>query len=242
MTQTEYKQKKRECWREYFHTHPLFNTAVMRISFDWTFDRAFALGQQDAQLLNNPKQLDAEEETKMLCVSRKRVLNLYNSLKLRGHHLAAESLINLFGFKCLPDLLNEDNFVGKELKPAEPKFKVGDKVRCTLNRKVYCIKGRTGKYHYALSGWNHNIHEDYLEPYTEPVGTKDDTKGDTKDDTKDATFTDECKSLCKSPDRLHIAAMLAAGMLANDVRCYPIDRAIELADALIAESGKGGTL
>lgn len=27
--------------------------------------------------------------------------------------------------------------------------------------------------------------------------------------------------------------MLAAGMLANDVRCYPVDRALELADKLI---------
>lgn len=37
-------------------------------------------------------------------------------------------------------------------------------------------------------------------------------------------------------DRLHIAAMLAAGMLANDVRCYPVDRALELADKLIKKS------
>lgn len=48
----------------------------------------------------------------------------------------------------------------------EAKFKVGDKVRCVLNSKVYCIEGRTGKYHYALSGFNHDIHEDYLELYT----------------------------------------------------------------------------
>lgn len=37
-------------------------------------------------------------------------------------------------------------------------------------------------------------------------------------------------------NRLHIAAMLAAGMLANDVRCYPVDRALELADKLIKKS------
>lgn len=41
-------------------------------------------------------------------------------------------------------------------------------------------------------------------------------------------------------NRLHIAAMLAAGMLANEVRCYPVDRALELADQLIAACEKGG--
>ena len=41
-------------------------------------------------------------------------------------------------------------------------------------------------------------------------------------------------------NRLHIAAILAAGMLASEVRCYPVDRALELADKLIAECKKGG--
>lgn len=41
-------------------------------------------------------------------------------------------------------------------------------------------------------------------------------------------------------NRLHIAAMLAAGMLANDVRCYPVDRALELADKLIKKSKEDG--
>ncbi len=45
---------------------------------------------------------DAEGE-EMLTVSRKRVQNLYNYHKSRGHYLARESLIKLFGSKCLPD-------------------------------------------------------------------------------------------------------------------------------------------
>lgn len=41
-------------------------------------------------------------------------------------------------------------------------------------------------------------------------------------------------------NRLHIVAILAAGMLASEVRCYPVDRALELADELIAKCEKGG--
>lgn len=68
----------------------------------------------------------------------------------------------------------------------------------------------------------------------------------------ESTCTDDCPSPCPSQhfddiisrdfadhNRLHIAAMLAAGMLASEVRCYPVDRALELADKLIAECEKG---
>lgn len=47
MTQSEYEQKRWECWEEYCQTHPLCNTPVMRLNFDWTFDRAYALGKQE---------------------------------------------------------------------------------------------------------------------------------------------------------------------------------------------------
>ena len=69
----------------------------------------------------------------------------------------------------------------------------------------------------------------------------------------ESTCTDDCPSPCPSQhfdniinqsfadhNRLHIAAMLAAGMLANEVRCYPIDRALELADKLIKKSKEDG--
>ena len=47
MNNQEYEQKKRECWEEYCQTHPLCNTPVMRLNFDWTFDRAYALGKRE---------------------------------------------------------------------------------------------------------------------------------------------------------------------------------------------------
>lgn len=47
MNNQDYETKKRECWDEYCKTHPLCNTSVMRLNFDWTFDRAYALGKQE---------------------------------------------------------------------------------------------------------------------------------------------------------------------------------------------------
>lgn len=47
MTNKDYEQKRAECREEYCKTHPLCNTHVMRLNFDWIFDRAFALGKQE---------------------------------------------------------------------------------------------------------------------------------------------------------------------------------------------------
>lgn len=44
MTQTEYEQKKRECWEEYVNL--LNNNSATRYMFDKVFDRAYALGKQ----------------------------------------------------------------------------------------------------------------------------------------------------------------------------------------------------
>ena len=56
---------------------------------------------------------------------------------------------------------------------------------------------------------------------------------------KDEMVDNIIKDGFKNHNRLHIAAILAAGMLASEVRCYPVDRALELADKLIAECEKG---
>lgn len=45
MTQEEYKQKKRECWEE-FMTRSHENPQSLRRCFDYTFDRAYALGKE----------------------------------------------------------------------------------------------------------------------------------------------------------------------------------------------------
>lgn len=84
---------------------------------------------------------DAEGE-EMLIVSRKEIQQLVEAndiviLKAAGidnietiQAKTVNTILNrLFGSKCLPDELNEDNFAKSEPKPSEPKFKVGDKVR-----------------------------------------------------------------------------------------------------------------
>lgn len=76
------------------------------------------------------------------------------------------------------------------------------------------------------------IFESDLEPYTELT----------------ETFTDDCKSQCTSQDsdRLHIAAQILTGFYANETyaREFHMDKlvklSLEVADALIAESEKGG--
>lgn len=131
---------------------------------------------------------DAEGE-EMLTVSRKEIQQLVAANdKLIKKHPGRDSieavqaktvstiLNRLFGSKCLPD---------EEPKPAEPKFKVGDRVRVKgYGYEPNLHKGDIGE----ILGINDNeqcfvlfkksqawIYADCLEPYTEPVGTKDDT-------------------------------------------------------------------
>lgn len=44
MTQTDYEQKKRECWEEYLGE---CKTTYTRTAFDFAFARAYALGKQE---------------------------------------------------------------------------------------------------------------------------------------------------------------------------------------------------
>lgn len=149
-----------------------------------------------------------------------------------------------FGSKCPPDA-REVNFTRTEPKPSEPKFNLGDKAIlkgyvCTITSIVYEQGKFVGyKIESPLLHGIATVPESDLEPYTEPVGTKDDTKGNTKD----PTFTDDCKSQCKSPDRLRIAAMAMQAIISRSNEYNPQAKAmtaLEYADALIAECEKGG--
>lgn len=140
-------------------------------------------------------------------------------------------------------LLRRYALVEKEKpKPAEPKFKVGDMVKIKgdgyepnlhkgdvgevldINDKEQCFV-----LFKKSQAW---IYTDCLEPYTEPK--------EKNHIAQDLEMVDNIiKNGFSKERRLNIAAMLAAGMLANEVRCYPVDRALELADALIAETEKG---
>ena len=96
-----------------------------------------------------------------------------------------QMLKRLFGSKCLPDNVdssepnvdslpqnptencdNKSHISADCNKPAEPKFKVGDKVRYRPSGNVYEVEGKTGRQHYALKGWLKDVVESDLEPYT----------------------------------------------------------------------------
>ena len=129
---------------------------------------------------------DAEGE-EMLTVPRNKVQEQYalNVNALREGNLTdmqieiatkvKDTLYYLFGSKCLPDDTMDDT---KEPKPAEPKFKPGDKVL----RKYHdyedeelpydIFEGYHGKdkqgYICGIESTRWLIHESDLEPYTEP--------------------------------------------------------------------------
>lgn len=152
-------------------------------------------------------------------------------------------LESIFGSKCLLDELNEDNFTRTEPKPSEPKFKIGDEL--VWDKRILVKVDEVfadGKYLvFSRNGNRYMVKESDLEPYTEPVDTKDDTKGNTKD----PTFTDDCKSQCKSPDRLRIAAMAMEGILSKGELAAPdevTDMALIYADELIKKCEEGSTL
>ena len=257
---------------------------------------------------------DTEGEEEMLYVSRKNVQKMYsyNEEELtkdptnKGALLLKLRLDALFGSKCLPDEGTDctpvevgvaentttsnvesldSNVDSLEPKPAEPRFKVGDKVRIvhhlgedTPLKGEVCEIVVVDEEDPVCTYYIHNFSGEWysqsdLEPYTEQevkrhVSVKEACEilgVDESEATKLVksepieTCTDTCTDNCSSPDhfvvkdemvdniikdgfknhnRLHIAAILAAGMLASEVRCYPVDRALELADALIAEAKK----
>lgn len=169
-------------------------------------------------------------------------------------------LLGLFGSKCLPDELTEDNF-GK----SEPKFKVGDtasyvcsptlKHKCTVTKVMQNEHSRKWEYNVMFEWGKPGMYlpESDLEPYTEPKAGYLHADGELV--TSASTFTDNRQSLCKS-QRLQIAAMAMQGILSNADRMKQYGEiamrksenltqlvarnALRYADALVAEAQKGG--
>lgn len=188
---------------------------------------------------------DAEGE-EMLTVSRKRVQRRYHmAYKCKHSGLLSHddvqfwkgwqgALDDLFGSKCLPDI---------EPKPAEPKFKVGDKVRIScafssgeiwdsvLNGRVATIAGcyrESNNWIYCFEEPIRDFAEFWLEPCTEQ-GTLHCPSSET-----------ECYIAVPVPKmderRLNIAAMMAQAILTriDDTPQVIAETAFRYADALIA--------
>lgn len=187
---------------------------------------------------------DVEEE-EMLTVSRKRVQNIYaqcekiemdDSPNLPAEAVDAAStkmalLTSLFGSKCLPDNdANEVNFASIEPKPAEPKFKVGDKVRIisshgrpTLDKEAVDViahinTGNKEQMYYLENHYHcaYGFSESDLEPYTDPAEPTctdtctDDCPSQSRNLSQEIANCDKCNDI-----RLHIAAMAMQGILGN---------------------------
>lgn len=227
MNNQEYEQNLQERWED---LHSLGDSKPSaKECFDYAFAAAYALGKQEK---------DAEGE-EMLKVSRKQVQNLYNYHKSRGHHLAGESLIKLFGSKCLPDeAAVAENATTTEPKSAEPKFKysIGQKVKSIYADEVLTIKEHCGRVRhdnvYKVEEYAYTWNECELRPYTEP-----DTSHETpvcenhSDDTSqkeanvnsnrnlskdcDKQFDNILKDSFRNGRRLNIATTIMAGVMAN---------------------------
>lgn len=208
---------------------------------------------------------DVEEE-EMLIISRREIQQLVVAndiviLKAAGidnietiQAKTVNTILNrLFGSKCLPDELNEDNFA-----KSEPIYHIGQKVVYKKNGTIKTITGidsvsdETGtSYYYDTVDAHGNSRLQFLEnelyPYEEP-----------KDESPVIIDCDKCseqgkcdmliKRVLPAQKRLQIAAMAMQGLLASPVDAnmqsksvdYITDASFEYADALISKSKKGG--
>lgn len=190
-----------------------------------------------------------------------------------------QMLKRLFGSKCLPDNVdssepnvdslpqnptencdNKSHISADCNKPAEPKFKVGDKVRYRPSGNVYEVEGKTGRQHYALKGWLKDVLESDLEPYTRSnpnPSNSGELKLQTAEDKSEVNLSIYLKKSKNCDNRLQIAAVAMQGILSNiDLFKNALETGTEIlsgdgipyravakasllfADALIAESEK----
>ena len=255
------KEFKEEVKKEYEHQLSIDNEQAY-----WMLERIFSRYNLTS---------DAEGE-EMLCVKASIVremyaLNediLYSDPTHKGAILLKKKLTALFGSKCLPDETNlSESLTGSEPKPAEPKFKVGDKVRIVKDithenehkgdvTEIIYVDRSDPDATYKVDIFDERFggglwySESDLEPYTEPTDL----------DKESSTCTNDCPSQCPSQNfdnivnrgfrdhnRLHIAAQIVAALYANyqaakDFKSIEelVRKALDITDTLIKESEKGG--
>lgn len=259
MTQTDYEQKKRECWEEYKRENLDGEVQWQPVGrydvFCAAFDRAYVLGKQDK---------DAEGE-EMLTVPRRKVQEMYarndaicnaperpkDYLEPRYEYADAITLTlaDLFGSKCLPD----DT---KEPKPAEPKYALSDKVMLNGHggfeiTAVY-LDPYTQEYKYCLGEFKCHFCESDLEPYTEPEEYVNLSQNIVDCDKQ---LDNILKDGFRNERRLNIATQIMSSILSNQmmlnnlahgetttegvVKCI-VNATKMYTDALIAECEEGG--
>lgn len=220
-----------------------------------------ALGKQEKDAEGEEMlTVSRKDAQKIYKESRHIVSNEVYGSKIYSMHLQIMCVLeNLFGPKCLPDesespILSKVENIGKDCK-AEPKFKVGDEV--VFEESVHIVVGVLPNLRlYYLSGCEDAVAESDLEPYTEPLSQNPTENCDNENRisnsrnlSQDSANCDKLpnRDLCdkliqrgfKNHNRLHLASIIMAGLLASDKDKHPVKRALELADALISETKKG---
>lgn len=266
----EFKEEVKETYKEYAEKIASKSEPEYRIV-------GYIAAQTELELLFGIHNLtsDAEGE-EMLTVPRKKVQEEYAviSKELSHRDTDAEDYIawnyvkmtfeELFGSKCLPD---EDEKVSKstplsEPKPAEPKFKRGDKVTVRANvvslyPRPGIIIGQTDKpgqwivrVEMADGDIPYKLSKSDLEPYTEPTDESRNLSQETAN--CDKHFDNILKDSFAEHNRLHIATEMAAAIIqsTDDITIdnKQVQKNLEnvakvaflFADALIAESEKKG--
>lgn len=261
----DFKEEVKETYNEYTEKIAAKTEPEYRIV-------GYTAAQTELELLFGIHNLtsDAEGE-EMLTVSRKKVQEWHKgitdeieSLTRNGHYYQAAmlrnvtiALENLFGSKCLPD-----EPASNEPKPAEPKFKRGDKVTVRANAvSLYprpgIIIGQTDKpgqwivrVEMADGDIPYKLSESDLEPYTEPTEESRNLSQETAN--CDKQFDNILKDSFREHNRLHIATEMAAAIIqsTDDITIdnKQVQKNLEnvakvaflFADALIAESEKKG--
>lgn len=203
MNNQEYEQKKQECWKEYKLKNLVGEVQWQPVSrydvFCEAFDRAYALGKHEK---------DAEGEEMLTC-DRDVVRMLYDgtdSVKVR------QVLEGIFGSKCLPDELNEDNFAKSEPKPSEPKNE-------GTHQEQYVPKNAESGTH----SLNHILKDGFREHNRLHIAAM------------------AMQGILSNADRMKRYEYVATEPPCEELAVVVARNALRYADALIAECEKGGT-
>lgn len=211
----------------------------------------------EVAVAENATTTQTSAEPKFKVGDKVRIHGINNEVLCEKVGVVAE-LSNPFDYMiCFAD--KKYTYISEEyLEPYKPKFHVGDMVTFKPTSKVKVIADIMDTDIVDMEEYMITTPDDPsplwakesdLEPYTEPTANYLRSEGAlntavlagnySSASTCDKQFDNIIKDGFKNHNRLHIAAILAAGMLASEVRCYPVDRALELADKLIAECEKG---
>ena len=152
-----------------------------------------------------------EDGEEMLIISRKEVQEQYQMYRNMGMIKRLDALMRLFGSKCLPDELNEDNFAKSEPKPAAPKNEG--------THQEQCVPQNAESGTYSL---NHILKDDFREHNRLHIAAM------------------AMQGILSNANRMKKYEYVATKPPCAELAVVVARNALRYADALIAEAEKGG--